>query len=112
MSVVDEIINTIDDRIKNEIDFDLSRSNEDIENDIINLIDEELDSSLIYTDDCWDVAKELVGADNFSEYDMCDNIMELAFSALREETFKQLDIDEIIEKSQEPQYEENGGEEP
>ena len=101
MGKTDEIINTIDDRIRDEVDFGLSRPTEDIETDIYQLIDEELDSSLIYTDDCWDIAKELIGTNSFSQYDMCDNITELAFSAMREEVFNQLDIDDLIKTNQE-----------
>ena len=89
-------LDNLEDILRDEVDYKGDR--DDILDRMEEVITDEIDRACIYTDDCWDIAKDLVGTEAFSKYDMSDNITELAYSALQAEVISQIDLDKIIDE--------------
>lgn len=89
-------LDNLEDTLRDEVDYKGDR--DDILDRMEEVISDEIDRACIYTDDCWDIAKDLVGTESFSSFDMSDNITELAYSALQAEVISQIDLDKIIDE--------------
>ena len=91
--MVSDFIEELEQGILSEIDFTQNR--DQINQDIENYITDNVDSACIYTDDCWDIAKDIYGSSSFPQG--MENIIDLAYSGLIEEVYNNIDIDLLID---------------
>lgn len=89
--------------VKTDLQTEIKNGNADNAADLYTLIHEYIDNACIYYSDCFDICKTLCATD-FTAYDIeCNTIDALAYAALSQYVFEELDINELEESINELQ---------